>query len=207
VQEATQQAILSAAVVMAAACAARERLIDNQLNTQSVRAGHDWVAVLNKKEYPVTADFDGAVWHLVQNGAEVDVITSWQPGDPVFEATIADKSVVIEVDVQSVGYLLSTQGANHIVQVYTPRAAALARHMIEKIPADLSKKLLCPMPGLVVSIDVAEGAKVEAGQPLAVVEAMKMQNILRAEKAAMVHKILVKAGDSLAVNEVIMEFS
>jgi propionyl-CoA carboxylase alpha chain len=90
--------------------------------------------------------------------------------------------------------------------VLTPRAAELARHMIAKVPPDMSKYLLCPMPGLVVSIAVAEGDKVEAGQQLATVEAMKMENILRAEKAGVVAKLLAKAGDSLAVDAVIMEF-
>jgi propionyl-CoA carboxylase alpha chain len=78
--------------------------------------------------------------------------------------------------------------------------------MIEKIPPDMSRFLLCPMPGLVTAIHVDEGAKVEAGQPLAVVEAMKMENILRAEKAGTVRMIAAKAGDSLAVDAVILEF-
>ena len=77
--------------------------------------------------------------------------------------------------------------------------------MIEKIPPDLSKYLICPMPGLLVALHVAEGDKVEAGQPLAVVEAMKMENILRAEKSATVKAVNAKAGDSLAVDAIILE--
>uniref|UniRef100_UPI003B9D80AE acetyl-CoA carboxylase biotin carboxyl carrier protein subunit n=2 Tax=unclassified Novosphingobium TaxID=2644732 RepID=UPI003B9D80AE len=79
------------------------------------------------------------------------------------------------------------------------------KHMIEKIPPDLSKFLICPMPGLLVSLNVGEGDTVEAGQPLAVVEAMKMENILRAEKAGKVKTVNAKAGDSLAVDAIILE--
>jgi propionyl-CoA carboxylase alpha chain len=78
--------------------------------------------------------------------------------------------------------------------------------MIEKIPPDMSRFLLCPMPGLITAIHVAEGARVEAGQPLAVVEAMKMENILRAEKPGTIGKVHAKAGDSLAVDAIILEF-
>ena len=78
--------------------------------------------------------------------------------------------------------------------------------MIEKVPPDLSKFLICPMPGLLVRLDVAEGDKVEAGQPLAVVEAMKMENILRAQKPGTVGKVAAQPGDSLAVDAVILEF-
>ena len=91
-------------------------------------------------------------------------------------------------------------------RVLTPRSAALAGHMIEKVPPDLSKFLLCPMPGLLTALHVGEGDRVEAGQPLAVVEAMKMENILRAEKAGVVMKVDAKPGDSLAVDAVILEF-
>ena len=87
-----------------------------------------------------------------------------------------------------------------------PHVAELSKHMIEKIPPDLSRFLLCPMPGLVVSVAVAPGDRVEAGQQLATVEAMKMENILRAEKSAVVKSVNAKPGDSLAVDAVIMEF-
>ena len=92
-------------------------------------------------------------------------------------------------------------------RLLTPRAAELAALMPEKPEADTSGALLCPMPGLVVSIVVAEGQKVAAGETLATVEAMKMENVLRAERDAVVAKILVRPGDSLAVDAVIMEFA
>jgi propionyl-CoA carboxylase alpha chain len=92
------------------------------------------------------------------------------------------------------------------VQVLPPHVAELSRHMIEKVPPDLSRLLLAPMPGLLTKLDVAVGDKVEPGQPVAVMEAMKMENILRAPKAATVKATPAKAGDSLAVDQVIVEF-
>jgi propionyl-CoA carboxylase alpha chain len=103
------------------------------------------------------------------------------------------------------GFRLTARGASHVARVLPARLAAYARHMIEKVPPDLSKFLLCPMPGLLVRLDVAAGDRVEPGQPLAVVEAMKMENILRAEKAGTVKAVNAEAGDSLAVDEVILE--
>ena len=112
----------------------------------------------------------------------------------------------LRVERKRTGWTFTTRGASHSLRVLTPRVAALSHHMIEKVPPDLSRFLLCPMPGLVTAIHVAEGAKVEAGQPLAVVEAMKMENILRAEKAGTVKTVAAKPGDSLAVDAVILEF-
>jgi propionyl-CoA carboxylase alpha chain len=91
-------------------------------------------------------------------------------------------------------------------RVLPPHVAALSRHTIEKVPPDLSRYLLCPMPGLVTAIHVAAGDRVEAGQALAVVESMKMENILRAEKAGTVKRVTAKPGESLAMDAVIFEF-
>jgi len=105
------------------------------------------------------------------------------------------------------GYRLGYRGISVAANVYTPREAELVRLMPEKKPADTSKKLLCPMPGLVVAIAVTEGQEVKAGEALAIVEAMKMENILRAERDATVKKVNAKKGDSLNVDAVIMEFA
>ena len=103
------------------------------------------------------------------------------------------------------GYAVTTRGGTHTLRILQSRIADLASHMIEKEPPDLSKLLICPMPGLLVKLHVAEGDAVQPGQPLATVEAMKMENILRAEKEATVGKINAGEGDSLAVDEVILE--
>jgi len=102
---------------------------------------------------------------------------------------------------------LSWRGVTATARVMTPRTAALAALMPEKKPPDTSRFLLCPMPGLVVSIDVVEGQEVKAGEPLAIVEAMKMQNVLKAERDLTVKAIKAKPGDSLSVDAVIMEFA
>ena len=105
------------------------------------------------------------------------------------------------------GNNLAYRGIQAPVRVYTEREAALAALMPEKAAADMSKFLLCPMPGLVKALHVAEGAEVKAGDTLAVVEAMKMENVLRAERDGVVKKVNAKAGDSLAVDAVILEFA
>lgn len=135
------------------------------------------------------------------------VITDWHPGKSVFVGNVNGRDISVEVDRLNTGYRLTHDGASEVVTVFTPREAELAALMPEKLPPDLSKYLLCPMPGLVVSIEVEEGQEVKAGQPLAVVEAMKMENILRAERDGVVTKVAAKPGDSLAVDEVILEFA
>jgi propionyl-CoA carboxylase alpha chain len=105
-----------------------------------------------------------------------------------------------------VHWRITTHGATHRALVLPAAIAPLARHMIEKVPADLSKFLLAPMPGLLTQLLVAPGDKVVPGQPLAVVEAMKMENILRAERAGTVSAANFAAGDSLAVDAAILEF-
>jgi propionyl-CoA carboxylase alpha chain len=112
----------------------------------------------------------------------------------------------VQVQRQGRSWLLTTRGARHQVQVLPPHVADLSKHMIEKVPPDLSRLLLAPMPGLVTGLDVSVGDKVEAGQAVAVMEAMKMENILRSTKAATVKATPVKPGDSVAVDQVIIEF-
>jgi propionyl-CoA carboxylase alpha chain len=104
------------------------------------------------------------------------------------------------------GFRVRSRGADFIVRLRTPRQAELARLMPEKLPPDTSKLLLCPMPGLIVKIDVKVGDEVQDGQSLCTVEAMKMENILRSEKRVFVTKINAAPGDNLAVDDVIMEF-
>src|SRR5690606_19857399 len=106
---------------------------------------------------------------------------------------------------QGIDWLIATHGARHRARVLPARIAPLARHMIEKVPPDLSRLLLCPMPGLLVALHVGEGDRVEPGQRLATVEAMKMENILRAERAGTVTALRAAEGDSLATDAVILE--
>jgi propionyl-CoA carboxylase alpha chain len=134
------------------------------------------------------------------------LVSDWKPGDSVWRGVVDGESVIVQVRLISNGFLLAHHGVEARVFVYTEREATAARLMPAKKHPDTGKQLLCPMPGLVRSIDVKEGQEVKAGEPLAVVEAMKMENVLRAERDATVKSIKVKSGDSLAVDAVIMEF-
>ena len=114
--------------------------------------------------------------------------------------------MVMKVGKISGGFRIRSRGADLKVHVRSPRQAELAQYMIEKLPPDTSKMLLCPMPGLIVKVNVEVGQEVQEGKALCTVEAMKMENILRAERKGVVSKINAAAGDSLAVDDVIMEF-
>jgi propionyl-CoA carboxylase alpha chain len=139
-------------------------------------------------------------------GELIDVIGRWTPGQMLLSVVIDGRPRTVKVKRDGRSWLINTHGATHRVQVLSPHVAELAVHMIEKVPPDLSRLLLAPMPGLLTRLDVKTGDKVEPGQPVAVMEAMKMENILRAPKAATVKATPAKAGDSLAVDQVIVEF-
>ncbi len=149
---------------------------------------------------------------LFEEGREPDpanvrmVRCDWVPGQPVWQGSIDGQSIAAQVVPVMHGIELSWRGVEETARVYTNREAELARLMPIKLPPDTSKLLLCPMPGLVVSIAVAEGDEVKAGQTLCVVEAMKMENVLKAERDGSVSNIKASPGDILAVDEVIMEF-
>ena len=129
----------------------------------------------------------------------------YTPGERVVEIELEEELLTLQLAPTRGGYLVTTRGAKHSMRILQTRVAPLAEHMIEKIPPDLSKLLICPMPGLLVKLHVAAGDKVQPGQPLATVEAMKMENILRAEKEATVGTINAAEGDSLAVDQVILQ--
>jgi len=133
--------------------------------------------------------------------------SSWKPGEALWGGTIDSKPVAVQVRNIPNGFALSYQGVEAKAYVYTEREAAYARLMPVKQAADTGKLVLCPMPGLVVSIAVKEGQEVKAGETVAVVEAMKMENVLRAEIDGTVKKVNAKPGDSLAVDAVIVEFA
>jgi propionyl-CoA carboxylase alpha chain len=135
------------------------------------------------------------------------LVSPWTPGDPVWQGTLDGHPVAMQVRPVANGFRLAHQGFEVAVQVFTDLEAAAARLMPVTTAADTGKKLLCPMPGLVVSIAVSEGQEVKAGETLAVIEAMKMQNVLRAERDGTVKKIHAAAGATLAVDALILEFA
>ncbi len=177
--------------------------------TSAVAAPSEWVIALGREQQAVRVGEvrPGAFDLALGKGKKVRVETDWRPGDRVWRGTVAKELVVAQIARVGSAFRVSRRGASVIARLMTPRAAELAAMMPEKKEADTSKALLCPMPGLVVSIAVKEGQTVAPGEVLATVEAMKMENVLRAERRATVARILAKPGDSLAVDAVIMEFS
>ncbi|MBS0125198.1 acetyl-CoA carboxylase biotin carboxylase subunit [Thetidibacter halocola] len=199
---------------VAAACAAMNRVaeirrtrVSGRLDNHERRVGSDWAVALQGQSFDVTiaADHDGSTVRFA-DGEALRVEGDWTPGDSLARMVVDGDPLVLKVDKITQGFRIRTRGADLKVHVRTPRQAQLAALMPEKLPPDTSKLLLCPMPGLIVKINVAEGDAVQEGQPLCTVEAMKMENILRAERSGTVSKINAAAGDSLAVDDVIMEF-
>jgi propionyl-CoA carboxylase alpha chain len=191
----------------------RRREITHQMDGKPVRFSAERVVELGKVRQALTVESGvaGPVKIMLggSNGAADEVLeltSSWCPGDPVWSGIVRDINVSVQVRPILNGYNLAYRGISTPARVYTMREAELAALMPEKAAADMSKYLLCPMPGLVKAINVGEGHDVKAGDPLAVVEAMKMENILRAERDGKVKKVNAKAGDSLAVDAVILEF-
>lgn len=188
------------AAFAATAHADRARRIDNQLG-QRLQAPADWEVKIEDSIQQVSVSEDG----ILVDDTDVDLSVAYTPGDSLILASIGEEPLSVKISKTANGFALNTHGATHKVQVLPAHIAKHAVHMIEKIPPDLSKYLLCPMPGLLVALHVKEGDKVEEGQPLAVVEAMKMENILRAEKNAIVKSVSAEQGDSLAVDAIILE--
>ena len=164
-----------------------------------VRLGKEWVELHIKAQSPGLCVFQAG-------DVARKVASDWMPGEAVWHGEIDDEPVTVQVRRILNGYRLSWRGITKDAHVFTHREAELAKLMPEKLPPDTSKSLLCPMPGLIVSIHVEDGAEVQAGDVLAIVEAMKMENVLRAERDGKVKKIHAKKGDSLAVDAMIMEF-
>ncbi len=192
----------------------RRRAISQQMTGSPVRFAKKrvvkvgdtsvWLAVSGAAPGPYTTTF------LDNGGKPHDTLTldaPWWPGDPVWHGVVGKDKVAVQIRPIANGINLAFRGIQAPAYVYTEREAQLAALMPVKAAADMSKYLLCPMPGLVKAISVEEGAKVQAGDNLAVVEAMKMENILKAERDGVVKKINAKAGDSLAVDAVILEFA
>ena len=186
--------------VMATADADRARRIDQQLDGPLYAPG-DWAVKIGDTDYAVVLDEEA----ITVDGEEVDVSFDYTPGDTMIDVALGDESMTLQVKSTRSGYDITTRGATQHLRVLPARLAPLATHMIEKEPPDLSKLLICPMPGLLVKLHVGEGEEVQPGQPLATVEAMKMENILRAEKEAVISKINAEEGESLAVDAVILE--
>ncbi|WFE73531.1 acetyl/propionyl/methylcrotonyl-CoA carboxylase subunit alpha [Roseinatronobacter sp. S2] len=198
--------------VAASACAMnrvaeiRRARISGRMDNHERVVGTDWVINIQGESLnaSIDADREGATVSLA--GQSYRITSDWLPGQPLARLNVDGTPLVMKIGKIPGGFRARLRGADLKIHVFSPRQAKLAELMPEKLPPDTSKLLLCPMPGMVVSISVEEGEEVYEGQTLATVEAMKMENILRAERKGIVSRISVQAGASLAVDDVIMEF-
>jgi propionyl-CoA carboxylase alpha chain len=198
--DALKAKLAAVAGFIATARADRARQVDGQL-AEHLQPPSEWSVKIAGLTFAVELGDE----EVTVDGTPVDLVMEYAPGDKLVEAEVDGEDIAVRIEPTRTGLKMITRGAIHKVEILPARIALLVRHMIEKIPPDLSRFLICPMPGLLVTLNVAEGDKVEAGQPLAVIEAMKMENILRAEKSGTVKTVNAKAGESLAVDAVILE--
>jgi len=187
----------------------RKRNISGQMRPQAaVKFTRERAVMLNRERHDITIDdANGALVVVFTDGERVEVVSDWVPGQPVWLGEVGGVTVAMQVRDLLNGVTLAHAGASSAVRVYTRREAELAALMPEKEAAGSTKQLLCPMPGLVKGLLVSEGQEVKIGEPLVIVEAMKMENVLRAERDGTIAKITAKEGDSLAVDAVILEFA
>ncbi|MEY9199667.1 acetyl/propionyl/methylcrotonyl-CoA carboxylase subunit alpha [Sinorhizobium sp. CCBAU 05631] len=205
--EASAMKLAAIAVTINQALQERASRVSGTIGNPRRVVGHEWMVNLAEREFQATADLsaDGGCIRFA-DGPAISVASDWLPGRTLATFELDNRPINVKVDLAGTGLRLRWRGIDVVARVRSPRVAELARLMPKKPPPDTSKMLLCPMPGVVTSIAVKAGDAVEAGQSLAVVEAMKMENILRAEKRATVKRVAIAAGASLAVDELIMEF-
>ncbi len=202
------EAIAAVAAAVDHVLGERKRQISGQMTGRSVTRESQRAVWLGSSEVPLEVKrADGVITVRLPSQPVRHLQSDWKPGDPIWNGTIDGKPVAVQVRPIPNGFALSYRGIETRAYVYTASEAAYARLMPVKKAADTGKQVLCPMPGLVVSIAVKEGQEVKAGETVAVVEAMKMENVLRAEIDGTVKKINAKPGDSLAVDAVILEFA
>jgi propionyl-CoA carboxylase alpha chain len=166
----------------------------------------NWVAVAGSIQVPMTVAATEFGCSLDIAGASVDVATDWNPGDAIFRGSIAGRDVTAQIDSQAEGVVITLGPTVIPVALRAEKVAGLMGLMLVKVPPDMSKFLLSPMPGMVVSINVTVGQVVKTGTALAVVDAMKMENVLTAERDGTIKQLHAGPGDSLAVDQVILEF-
>ena len=198
--------ISAAAAAMHRVAEIRRTRISGRMDNHERHVGADWNVALQGQSFDTVIVADKLGADVILAGQTIRVEGNWTPGDMLARMTVGGAPLVIKIGKIPGGFRVRYRGADLKVHVRTPRQAELAALMPEKLPPDTSKLLLCPMPGLIVKVDVAVGDEVQDGQALCTVEAMKMENILRAEKKGIVSKVNAAAGDSLAVDDIILEF-
>ncbi|MCC5989775.1 MAG: acetyl/propionyl/methylcrotonyl-CoA carboxylase subunit alpha [Pararhodobacter sp.] len=206
--EATLKRVAAAAAAMNRVAEIRRTRISGRMDNHERKVGDDWVVSTQGQDFAlhIRADKGGATVEFANGGGAMRVESDWVPGQSLARLLVDGEPLVLKVSRITGGYRVRLRGADLKVHVFTPRQAELAALMPEKAPPDTSKLLLCPMPGLMMKLSVEEGQEVFEGQALCTVEAMKMENILRAERRGVVKKINAEIGGPLAVDDVIMEF-
>ncbi|MBT8071103.1 MAG: acetyl/propionyl/methylcrotonyl-CoA carboxylase subunit alpha [Gammaproteobacteria bacterium] len=184
----------------------RAARIDGQLTGHERRVPSDWAVVMNDELHHVTVVAAQGGHDVIYNGKTYAVRSRWEFGQHLFSGTINGNEIFVQVEREDQTYRLFHSGSQVDVKVITPKTAEFLQYMPVKAPPDMSRYLISPMPGLLVSLAVEEGQKVNAGEELAVLEAMKMENTLLAERDCVVSKIHFEPGASLAVDDKIMEF-
>jgi propionyl-CoA carboxylase alpha chain len=198
--------IIAVAAAMHRGYRDRAAQIDGQLRGHERHVANRWVVVMNGDHHPIAVVATEGGHDVEYAGNTYSVRSDWQFGQPLFSGSINGEKVFVQVEREMQAYRLFHAGTQTDVSIVTERAAELLHHMPEKVPPDMSRFLLSPMPGLLVSVTVKPGDEVKAGEELAVLEAMKMENTLRAERDGVVTKVNYEPGASLAVDDKIMEF-
>jgi len=203
-----QEKLLIAAAAMARAFTARRgREISGQVKNDASDWQRDWVVILDKVHHLTRVDLDDAGANIVIDGKTHRFDTQTRPGARIISGKFDGQPFSVKIKTAPEGYTLRLRGVTARATVATPRGADLYKKIPEKQKADTSKLIVSPMPGLVISVDVKEGQDVKAGEGVAVVEAMKMQNIIRAERDGVIGKVYVAAGASVAADEVMIELA
>jgi propionyl-CoA carboxylase alpha chain len=184
----------------------RSARVSGQLPSHERIVGDDYVVIINKEEHSVTVQPSGDGWSVRYGDKTHRLVTAWKIGSPLVHADIDGRKVSFQMDRIGVRYRLFYRGAQIDALVCTPRQAELNRHMLQKVPPNMSKFLLSPMPGLLVRLAVTVGQEVKAGEEICVIEAMKMENRLTAIDDVTIAKVLVEQGQSLVVDQAIVEF-
>ena len=199
--------VAAAAAAMNRVAEIRRTRISGTMDNHKRKVGDDWVVDLQGERIAlsIAADHEGSTITFADH-THLRVTSDWQPGQALARLVVDGQPLVMKVGKIPMGFRLRLRGADLKVLVRSPRAAELSQHMLEKAPPDTSKYLLCPMPGLLVTLAVAVGDEVQEGQTLATVEAMKMENILKATRAGVVKAVKAAPGASLKVDDIILEF-
>src|SRR5665213_2764052 len=199
--------ITAVASAMHRTLAARARRIGNGLTSPLTRT--DWVVVIDgaRRNVRLSGDGDDLTIDLMDEGRSLILETlDWRPGSSMYRGRLDGRAFTATVASAPEGFVIRHRAASAKVLVLTPASADLHQRLPAKTPPDTSRLVISPMPGLVVSMDVAAGEEVKEGQVLCVIEAMKMQNILRAERDGVIKSVGAKAGDSVAADDVLAEF-